>query len=375
VLKTPLHQYHLDQGGHMVDFAGWEMPIRYTSIHEEHKQVRQEAGLFDVSHMGRLRFSGSGARRLLETILTRRISDMDPNRCRYGLVCNESGGVLDDVIIYRFDDYWMMVVNASNRQKIIDHLYAQAGDLKVTIADRTMDTAMVAVQGPKVIEMVGRFADQVPKLKRYAFCTVQLMGMELIVSRTGYTGEDGVEIIMPAGGVNMALDLLQEEADKDPDLQLKPAGLGARDTLRMEAAMPLYGHELNEQTNPLASGLSFAVTLNKGEETEGPKIPQFIGQQALQQIAADGPATNLIGLILEGRRTPRPEMNVAAEPGGQVLGQVTSGCLSPTLEKPLAMTYVPTGTLSAGDAASVQLGAKWVEAQVVELPFYKRKRG
>lgn len=380
MLHTPLYQYHLDHGGQMVDYAGWEMPIRYTSIHEEHKQVRKAAGLFDVSHMGRIKFTGVGARRLLERVLTRRISDMDVQRCRYGLICNESGGVLDDVITYRFDDHWMLVVNAANRQKILDHLQANTDDLKVNIEDLTQNTAMVAVQGPKVIDMIGQFAEQVLSLKRYAFCLVELMGMILIVSRTGYTGEDGVEIIMPAGGVGMSLDLLETEAAKNEDLQLKPAGLGARDSLRLEAGMPLYGHELDEQTDPLSAGLGFAVSLDKGQETSGPKIPTFIGQEALQAIAADdataakaiAPKRKLIGLALEGRRTPRQGMNIASDSEGTILGQVTSGCLSPTLDKPIAMAYVPANSLATGDSVAVQLGSKWINAQVVDLPFYKR---
>ena len=362
MLRTPFYQFHLDHGARMVDFAGWEMPILYNSIHEEHRQVREEGGLFDVSHMGRLKLSGRDARRLLETVLTRRVSDMKQGACRYSLVCNEQGGVLDDVIVYRFEYHWLVVVNASNRAKIVAHLQTNAQDLKVDLADQTESTAMVALQGPNVMEQIGRFSTEVPTLRRYAFCTKNMVIMKLIISRTGYTGEDGVEVILPGKMATMAIGLLLKEGGGGKSVSIKPAGLGARDTLRMEAGMPLYGHELDETTDPLSAGLAFAVSLDKEDG--------FIGQQALQTISNEGPKRKLVGLKLDGRRTARQGMSVYK--GDAEVGHVTSGCLSPTLGVPIAMAYVDAPAASQGDTVSIALGSQRVDAQVVALPFYKR---
>ncbi|HRJ51080.1 MAG TPA: glycine cleavage system aminomethyltransferase GcvT [Phycisphaerales bacterium] len=265
--RTPLHKFHLDNGAQMVDFAGWDMPILYSGIIEEHRQVRSSGGLFDVSHMGRVKIHGRHARRFLETLCTRRISDMQPGQCRYSLVCNAAGGVRDDVIVYRIDeDEFLVVVNASNRQKILEHIdqVRSAGDYSLKIDDQTMSTAMVALQGPKVMDLVGKVSREVPTLKRYRFTVKNLVITKLIVSRTGYTGEDGVEVILPSMTVDLAMKLLLKDVDlKDPRAALKPVGLGARDTLRMEAAMPLYGHELGEGINALACGVDFAISLDK----------------------------------------------------------------------------------------------------------------
>ncbi len=365
VLKTPFYQFHLDQGAKLVDFAGWQMPILYRSIHEEHRQVRNAGGLFDVSHMGRIRCSGLHARPLLERVLTRRISDMKEGTCRYSLVCNDRGGVLDDILVYRFESHWLLVVNASNREKILAHLHTNVGDQSVKIKDETTSTAMVAVQGPKVMQAIGRFSTEVPTLKRYRFCIKNLVFMKLTISRTGYTGEDGVEVIFPASMAEMIIKLLlsQGQAESPDAAQILPAGLGARDTLRLEAAMPLYGHELDEDTDPIAAGLDFAVSLDKD--------PPFIGQEALQKIAAQGPARRLIGLKLDGRRTARQGMGVLK--GDQHVGQITSACLSPTLGYPIAMAYVDAQCLGVGDAAGVSLGSQRVDAQVVGLPFYTHR--
>lgn len=363
--RTPFHQYHADHGAKFVDFAGWEMPIMYSSIHAEHHQTRTGASLFDVSHMGRIKIAGRHARRLLERVLTRRISDMAERACRYSLICHERGGVMDDVIVYRFADHWLLVVNASNREKILNHLRACVGEWVVKIEDQTESTAMVALQGPKVMPMLGKFSREVPTLKRYGFTVKNLLVLELIISRTGYTGEDGVEIVMGAKMAGMALKLLAKESPEGEGI--RPCGLGARDTLRLEAGMPLYGHELDENIDPLSAGLNFAVSLDKDQDENGEK---FIGQEALKQIAEQGPSRKLVGLKLEGKRTPRQGMAVKA--GEQVIGHVTSGCLSPTLGYPIAMAYVEAAHAEAGGAVHVDLGATAAASQVVRLPFYKR---
>ncbi len=367
-LRTPFYGYHTEHGAKMVDFAGWEMPILYRSIHAEHKLVRTGAGLFDVSHMGRLKFTGRDARRLLERTLTRRVSDMQEGACRYSMVCNDAGGVLDDVIVYRFDGHWLLVVNASNREKILSHLHGQAEGLSVNIEDQTFSTAMVAIQGPGVMEQIGRFSSEVPALKRYRFCEKNLLMMQAVISRTGYTGEDGVEVILPAKMAAQAVNLLVRESQGEGgESAIQPAGLGARDTLRMEAGMPLYGHELDETTDPLSAGLGFALSLDKDEQDRG---EPFVGQAALKKIAVEGSTRKLVGLELDGRRTARQGMAVFK--GDGEVGVVTSACLSPTLGVPIAMAYVASGCGEVGDAVEIAVGAKRLGAKVVKLPFYKR---
>jgi len=371
VLKTPLHQFHMDNGGQMVDFVGWEMPIRYSGILEEHRQVRTSGGLFDVSHMGRVKVTGRHARKFLERLCSRRISDMVAGQCRYSLVCNEQGGVRDDVIVYRFDeDDFLVVVNASNREKLMGHFEAvrAAGDLTVKIDDQTMDTAMIAAQGPKVIEMVSKFSKEIPTLKRYRFTVKNLVIVKLIVSRTGYTGEDGVEVVLPANMTGMAMKMLLQGVDVKADgAIIKPAGLGCRDTLRMEAAMPLYGHELGEDTNALACGVDFAISLDKDQHERGEK---FVGQDALKKTAAEGgPARKLAGLALEGKRAAR-QGNIIKS-GDREVGVVTSGCVSPTLGTPIAMGLVDRAKTEIGTAVSVDTGRGVIEGKVVAMPFYK----
>lgn len=372
--RTPFYDYMAERGGKFVDFAGWEMPISFGSVIDEHNHTREHGGLFDVSHMGRLKITGRHARRFLERALTRRVSDMKPKTCRYSMVCNEQGGVKDDVIVYRFDDHWLLVVNASNRAKIVEHLHAVTpssdavpdGKFIVNIEDQTESTGMVAVQGPGVMEMIGKFSKEVPTLKRYAFCTKNLLIVKMIISRTGYTGEDGVEVILNASMANMAIKLLLKDQG-DTAASIKPCGLGARDTLRIEAGMPLYGHELDETIDPISAGLEFAVSLDKDTDENG---ETFIGQDALKKIVQAGPVHRLIGLSLEGKRTPRQGMEVSL--ADNVIGRVTSGCLSPTLGHPIAMAYVDADKAAEGGAVSIALGSGEVEAKIVALPFYKR---
>lgn len=347
----------------MVDFAGWELPIAYKKgIIEEHKQCRSSGSLFDISHMGRLYLSGSQVVPFLEHVLTRKISDQPVGASRYSLVCNEAGGVLDDVIISRDTKNWIVVCNASNREKIVEHFTSTRRklDMDLDIADNTDATAMIALQGPNVMEKLGKMLPaEVKALKRYHFATVSMMFVKFTVFRSGYTGEDGVEIILPAKMAGMAMKILGGRMGED-DATIQPAGLGARDTLRMEAAMPLYGHELNEQTDPIAAGLSWAVDLTK----------DFIGAEALRKIAADGPAKKLVGLELVGSRIARQGYLVFA--GEKAVGVVTSGTLSPTSGKSIAMAYVDAGVSAVGTSLEVDLKGVKNPATVVPLPFYKR---
>ena len=379
MLRTPMHQYHLDHGGKMVDFAGWEMPIMYqapagvpSGIIEEHKRVRESGGIFDVSHMGRVKITGRHSRRFLERLCTRRISDMEPGQVRYSLVCNDRGGVRDDVLVYKFDeDDYFMVVNASNREKLLGHFEQIKGDLVVTIEDRTMKTAMVALQGPKVMDMISRFSKEIPKLKRYRFLEKNLLVIKLIVSRTGYTGEDGVEVVLPGNMVEMAMKLVLKDVDsKSPDSPIRPTGLGARDTLRLEAGMPLYGHELGEEIPATASGLDFAIALDKDTADRG---EAFIGMGALKKLRDEGgPSRKLVGLNIEGKRTARQGMKVLPKPGSDAIGEVTSACAAPTLGRCIAMAYVGKEFTQIGSKLVIDTARGDVlHAEVTALPFYK----
>ena len=366
--RTPFHEFHVGNGARMVEFAGWGMPMLYRSIIEEHCQVRTSGGFFDVSHMGRLRFTGPDACRFLDRVCTRQIHGMADDQCRYSIVCNEHGGCRDDVLVYRFGpDEYLMVCNAANRTKLLEHFDAVRGDLDAEWRDETARTAMIAVQGPKVMDLIGDVAPDVASLKRFRFVRKSIMGADVLISRTGYTGEDGVEVIMPATMAVQSVSLLMSTIG-GADSPVKPAGLGARDTLRMESAMALYGHEITEQIDPLSAGLTFAVKLDKGDDDLD--AGAFIGQEALKKIAETGPDRSLAGLVLEGRRTPRQGMIVNAD--GAEIGVVTSGRLSPTLGRPIAMAYLDAARAEPGGAVEVVLGGNEVTAEIVSLPFYKR---
>ena len=352
----------------MVGFVGWEMPMLYRSTIAEHRQVRTSGGMFDVSHMGRLTFRGRDARRFLDRVCTRRIFGMTNGQCSYSIVCNDQGGCRDDTLVYRVDEQqYLMVCNAANRAKLLEHFEAQRRDLEFELRDETLETAMLAIQGPRVMDLIARFAPDVAQLKRYRFLVKNVLGAPVIISRTGYTGEDGVEVILPALLAVPAVDMLVSESGADATT-VQPTGLGARDSLRVEAGMALYGHEISEEIDPLSAGLSFAVKLDKGDDDE--QVGRFIGQAALQEIARQGPQRRLSGLVLEGRRTARQGMKVRA--GDARIGLVTSAGLSPTLDKSIAMAYLDAGHAEPGGSVTVDLGRAEVKARIVKLPFYKR---
>jgi aminomethyltransferase len=359
---TPFHDFHDGAGARMVEYAGWEMPILYRGIVEEHEHTRKSGSMFDVSHMGRISFSGPQTVALLDRVLTRKITEQKTGQSRYSLICNEAGGILDDVIASKDTKNWLVVCNAGNRERIVKHFneVRRANDLDVDIVDQTAATAMVAIQGPRVIDKLAAVLPvDLPGLKRYHFVTDSLMLVKFTVFRSGYTGEDGVELILPAKAASMAMKLLAGKMDR-AEATIKPAGLGARDTLRLEAGMPLYGHELTEQTDPISAGLAWAVDLTK----------DFIGATPLRQIAEAGPKRKLVGLELEGKRIARQGAPVMQN--GQVVGEVTSGTLSPTLQTSIAMAYVAADFAGEGTALEVDLKGTMNPAKVVKLPFYKR---
>jgi aminomethyltransferase len=363
---TPLATWHQNAGALIAPFAGYEMPIHYGSIVEEHQACRNAGVLFDVSHMGRLRFDGEGAAEFLDSVLTRRVADLAVGGVKYGLVCNEHGGVLDDILVSHLETpsgqrYHLMVVNASNRDKIVRWLTPRLERFpKVTMTDRTDITAMIAVQGPAVMEAIAKLFQFDPRrLKYYSAVVSQQMGKPAIISRTGYTGEDGVEIIVRA---EEAARVWENVLLAGRDAGLRPAGLGARDTLRLEAAMPLYGHELDEQTDPITAGLGFACNLKERD---------FVGRDALAKIASAGPARKRVGLVPEGKRPVREGCTVLDGDGRQI-GTVTSGGPSPTLGHPIAMGYLDTAHAQPDTQVMVDIRGKTVAAKIVPLPFYRR---
>jgi aminomethyltransferase len=358
-LRTPLYQWHVDHKARMVPFAGWDMPVQYAGITAEHKAVRTAAGLFDISHMARVSLGGTDALKLLETVFTNSVATMKDGQVRYGLVCKEDGGILDDVLVYHWPYGYAVVINASNREKLLGWLDGHRTGMTVDVKDQTFDTTMVAVQGPKSVELVAGMFDADPAALKYYFATpTRYKGRPCVVSRTGYTGEDGFEAIVPN---DLGVTLWEEFVSRGA----VPCGLGARDTLRLEAAMPLYGHELTETIDPIRAGLAWAVKLDKGP---------FVGREAIQAAAATaGTLPQRVGLEVEGKRAAREGCPVLAADGTPV-GSVTSGSFAPWLEKSIAMGYVVPGHAAPGTRLQIDARGSTLPAAVVPLPFYKRKK-
>jgi aminomethyltransferase len=357
MLHTPLYDWHVARGARIVDFAGWDMPVQYTSIRDEHAAVRTAVGIFDISHMGRLSFGGPDSLALLQEVTTNNAATMKDFQVRYGLVCNEQGGIRDDVLVYRWPYGWAMVVNASNRDKIVTWLDQHKGTRDVLLDDQTTRSCMIAVQGPQAVELCRGLTDaDAGQLAYYHAAATRCRGKNCVVSRTGYTGEDGLEIMI---GAAQAVELWEELIARGA----KPCGLGARDTLRLEAAMPLYGHELTEETDPFQAGLAWAVKMDKGD---------FIGREALARRRQDPAQRRRVGLELAGKRIARE--GAAVLQGGHMVGLVTSGTFSPTLDRPIAMAYVEPAQMAPGTECEVDVRGNPEPARVVPLPFYRRNR-
>lgn len=357
--RTVFHDWHVAHNGRMVEFGGWDMPVQYTTIVEEHNAVRNAAGLFDIAHMGRLELTGPEACRFLDWILTNDVTKLKTGQVRYSLIVNEQGGVLDDVLVYRFPSRYMLVVNASNRKKIVNWMTQHLGGFDVQFQDLTLSHAMLAIQGPRATRVMEALdCGTANSLGYYTVRDSRVLDEPAIVSRTGYTGEDGFEIIVAN---DVASSLWHRVVEAGEPIGLQAAGLGCRDTLRLEAAMPLYGHELNEDTDPLTAGLGFAVKLKAGD---------FIGRSALKSIQAAGPRKSRVGLELAGRRIAREGAAIVSD--GVTIGEVTSGTFSPTLQKPIGMGYVQNDFAAVGTCVEVDIRGKREAATVVALPFYKR---
>lgn len=362
LLKTPLYDAHVALGGRMVEFAGWSIPVQFAGINEEHVHTRTCCSVFDVSHMGRLRLNGADVENFLNRICTRNLTEAEVGRSYYSHICRDDGGILDDVIVSRFEEHWGIVCNASNRDKIVAWLAKQSGGFDVSVRDETTATAMLAIQGPRTMEMAEKIAGQdLSSLKRYRFTTRELGPLKIYIYRSGYSGEDGLEVIVPAGAVGLLLPNLLGTAEK-PHPQIKPAGLGARDTLRMEAAMPLYGHELTEDVDSLTAGQGWCVDLSK----------DFIGAAAIRALKENGLPRKLVGLELEGRRIARQHAKIFQDE--REIGEVTSGTLSPTLGRSIAMGFALTECAGEGTQLDVEVGRARAACTVVKLPFYKRPK-
>ncbi|WP_123371935.1 glycine cleavage system aminomethyltransferase GcvT [Cellulomonas sp. PhB150] len=368
---SPLHDEHVALGAALTSFAGWQMPLRYSSDIAEHQAVRTAAGLFDLSHMGELEISGPDAGRALDGALVGNLSALAPGRARYTMICAEDGGVIDDLVVYRLtQDRYLVVANASNVDVVRDALVERlAGD--ATLDDQSLTTALVAVQGPLAEQIVTSLtpqADAVSALKYYAAVDATVAGIDALVARTGYTGEDGFELFVPA---EQAPTLWAALLEAGTPLGLVPAGLSARDSLRLEAGMPLYGNELDRTTTPHDAGLGRVVKLDKVDD-EGNPVP-FVGREALAARGEAQPTRQLVGLQGLGRRAARHGYPVTT-PAGEVVGEVTSGAPSPTLGHPVAMAYVSPKHSAEGTELLVDVRGRGEQVRVVPLPFYRRPR-
>ncbi len=371
--RSPLHDEHVALGAVLTDFAGWQMPLRYGSDVAEHQAVRGAAGLFDLSHMGELHVEGPGAAAALDRALVGQLSAVAPGRARYTMICSDDGGVLDDLVVYRLaDEHYLVVANASNVAVVRDALAERfAGDEAVALTDRSDETALIAVQGPLAEGIVvgltdAAHADEVRALKYYAATNAQVGGTDALVARTGYTGEDGFELFVDAAA---APAVWQAVLAAGQALGLVPAGLSARDSLRLEAGMPLYGNELDSTTTPFDAGLGRVVRLDKAD-ADGQPVP-FVGRAALAERADATPARQLVGLQGLGRRAARHGYPVLDAAGAQV-GVVTSGAPSPTLGYPVAMAYVDPAHAEPGSELAVDVRGRGEPVRVVALPFYRR---
>jgi aminomethyltransferase len=358
LLRTPLFALHRQAGARLVEFAGWELPVQYTSIIAEHTAVRTAAGLFDLSHMGRLFVRGPDALAFLQWVTVNDAARLTPGKAQYTLFCRPDGGVLDDAILYRLEDEYLAVVNAANRPKLLDWFERQRRErgLAVAIADRTAELAMIGLQGPLAQEVLSRHTDaDLDGLPYYAASRSAVAGVDALIARTGYTGEDGFELIVPAHAAATVWETLAATADP-----ARPAlcGLGARDTLRLEAGMPLYGHELDEAINPYEAGLGRVVKLQKGE---------FVGRAALQRVKEDGPARRLVGFRVLENAVPRQGYELAH--GDQVVGRVTSGTHSPTLKVGIGMALLRPDAANEGTELDLLVRGRRTPAIVVALPF------
>jgi len=345
LLRTPLHERHVAAGARMVPFAGWDMPVQYEGVIQEHRAVRTDAGVFDVSHMGEIEVEGPRAHDLLQSLLSNDLDRIAVGAAQYTLLTNEGGGVIDDLIVYRLDEFrYLLIVNASNREA--DYEWLKNREHRGSdVRDVSDEYALLAVQGPRAIERLGLSA-----AKSFTFDMAEIDGIEVMVNRTGYTGEDGCELMAMADDAVQLWDAVLERG-------VVPCGLGARDTLRLEVCFPLHGNDITEDTDPISAGLGWACALEA----------EFTGVETLRQIKEDGPARKLVAFVMSERAIPRQGMAIA---GG---GEVTSGTHSPMLDQGIGLGYVPAGQAAPGTELTIDVRGRPRGAEVVKKPIYKRK--
>ena len=365
---SPLDATHRALGARLITFAGYEMPVRYTSELEEHRAVRTAVGLFDLSHMGEIGLRGDGALAFARRALVSDPARLEPGQAQYSMVCAADGGIIDDLIVYRLDDRYLVVCNAANREAVVEHLrmLAADGDDGVIIDDESDATALIAPQGPRAAEVLAGLTDvDLATLKNYRSVPGTVAGIACLVARTGYTGEDGFELFCAAGD---AVRLWDAVSDAGSPRGLLPCGLASRDTLRLEAGMPLYGNELGRDVNPYEANLGRVVKLDKGD---------FVGRTALAEIERVGPRRRLLGLAMRDEGIARHGYPVLAEDSGNsddVVGTVTSGSVSPTLGERIAMALVRTDVADGERPLTVMIRDRPCRAERVQLPFYRRPR-
>jgi len=361
--RTPLYEEHKKLGAKIVPFAGWEMPLSYTGVLEEHRATRSAVGLFDVSHMGRIDLTGPAAVQLLDRVATSPVRKLAVGGMQYALACNEQGGILDDIMIYRFGEQrYFVCANASNAEKIFQWLVKQAAGFSgVKVTNRSGDLAQLAVQGPRSRELMKPLTSaDLDGLKLRHCIETKVAGVPMLLSRSGYTGELGYELYLPSERASEAWETLVHRGSAHG---LKPCGLGCRDTLRLEMGYPLYGNDMDETITPIEASLEFAVDLGKDD---------FIGREAMVRQKENGIARKLIGFELSQRGVPRHGQTILS--GGKEVGIVASGNHSPSLNKGIGLGYVQTAFAKTGSEIQIDIRGNAVPAVIVERPFYKKKK-
>ena len=359
--RTPLYQsYHENEGAKLVDFGGWEMPVQFSNIIEEHHQVRKQAGLFDVSHMGEIMVEGNEAEDLVQYLVTNNIKKMSDNQVQYTLMCYADGGVVDDLLVYRYNrEKYMLVVNASNIEKDYNWILDNSDDFQAEVNNISAEIAQLALQGPKAEEILEKMTDlDLSSIKFFRFTETKIDGVEVLISRTGYTGEDGFEIYLDSGD---AVQIWNQILEVDGE-QVAPIGLGARNTLRFEAVLPLYGHEISKEITPLEAGLGFFVKLDTDDD--------FIGKEALIEQKNAGLERKLVGFEMIDRGIPRADFQIIKD--DEEIGFVTTGSYAPTLDKNIGLALVKAEYSQIGTEFEVKRGRRTMRAKVIKKPFYKK---
>lgn len=361
--KTPLYQRHLAHQARIVEFGGWQMPVQYKGTIDEHLATRNSVGLFDVSHMGEIEITGRDALPFIQKVVTQDVAKaIDRSQVLYSVICYPSGGVVDDILIYKFSPtHIFLCVNASNIEKDFEWISSQRAHEQVTIQNRSEDYVQLAIQGPKAEACVKKLtAVDLSKIKYYRFTTGKVLDTDMIISRTGYTGEDGFELYMPSPAGEKVWDALLEAGET---FGIQPCGLGARDTLRIEMRYPLYGHELSKEITPLEADLEWVVKWQKGD---------FIGKEALTEQKEKGISRHLKGFELLQAGIPRQGYQIYSAQN-ELIGEVTSGTLSPILKKGIGIGFIKSQWGSIGEEVDIAIRSKKVKAKIVETPFVKRR--